>query len=521
MWLQSGRKMPSLNNQTPAPPIGFNTSKPSLQELTQETAKGEINALIDTQKYLKAIKKNAKIIDGSLDARIKMAQGSIITSAFARPLTPPNAHDRIKIKISTEDWHKYKDIFRSYVDIANKFYTPYGFEPIKIPSDEEIATRSDNDQQFTLIFDYLALSQIMHGILQDSHKAKTPQEQEFYQWATSNVVQAIKDCDKQKESTAKKIGYARTAFSMASAVASGAIFLGSYLGLFATPTLAILGMSFPIATIICVGLCTLPFIITMIKNVIGQIMDKTNDLDLELVKGTSKDLQIDGIQQSLEMINKTKQKAKQIEDNIATIGKATDIKQNIKQQQLSWGKMILKECETQHIRPEEMLEKCKNMDFVAKNKDNPVIALVNIAIRQGLSLDIHDAIVEAKLKEQKQIAFTKDLVDNVIHHSQRLNINPIDGARCINISPNTENYSERILLSIAQQAKNHNIVLAQEVQQRINGKNSGNILRNSSSNDYRNKLVSNNYYNNTMIGNNNNIANTGIPKSISNSQFLQ
>lgn len=514
MLSPNGSKItPILGNQNATGSTMTYKQQLSLQQFANQQAVGEISQLIDNQRYLKEIKKKAKAINDSLQARINMSKGSIITSAFNRPLIPPNAHDRIRMKISIQDWNKYKNILKSYVDKANITYMPYGFKPIQIPSDMEIHAKREGEQ-FTLNFDYLALSQIMRCILEDSHKAGTPQEQDFHLWATSNFVQAIKNDDKQKESTTKKIGYARTAFSIASAATSGVIALGSYLGLFATPTLAVLGMSFPIATLICVGLCTLPFIITMIKNVISQIMDKTNDLDLELVKGTSKDFPSKGVQQAVEEISQTKQKAKQIEDNIAVLGQTTNIKHNTKEKQQFFGKLFLEECKKQNVKPEEMLEKCKNIDFVKQNPNNQAVAIVMTAMTQNI--DIHEAMVAAKLKEDKQKIETKDLVDNVMHHSGKLNIDPIDGAKYAhNIDIKAANYNEGVLHAVSQQAKNHGIDLIKATEERLYGTNGGNILSNNNTTYSGNKFHNNDYYNNTLATNNNNVATTGIPNNIS------
>ena len=141
------------------------------------------------------------------------------------------------------------------------------------------------------------------------------------------------------------------------------------------------------------------------------------------------------------------------------------------------------------------------------------------AMMQGI--DMHEAIVFAKLKQNKQATMTQDLVKNVIYHSKKLNIDPVIATQnAHNIDINKANYSEGILHSLSQQAKNHNIDLTQEVQRYLNGKNSGNILSNSKSSNTGNKLVNNNYDNN-IIASNNNIAKTGIPSNIINNQFLQ
>ena len=116
----------------------------------------------------------------------------------------------------------------------------------------------------------------------------------------------------------------------------------------------------------------------------------------------------------------------------------------------------------------------------------------------------------------------QDLVKNVIYHSKKLNIDPVVATKnAHNIDINKANYSEGVLHSLSQQAKNHNIDLVKEVQQYLNGKNSGNILSNSKSSNTGNQLVNNDYYNNTMAVNNNNIAYTGIPNETSTGHFLQ
>ena len=451
-----------------------------------------------------------------------MAKGSVIGAAFNRPLIPPNAHDKIKIKFSKDDLYKHLGRLRQYVNIANQEYENFGLPKIVFPSDEEIQTfiNENNKDSFEFEADYLAICQVMRFILQDSHLANSPEEKDFYLKATSAFTSALKADDEKKMSTTKKIGYVRTAFSIASACVSGFVFLGAYLGLFATPTIAILGMSFPIATIVCIALCTLPFIITMIKNIIGQIADKTSDLDLELLQGNSKDLPVKGIHQALELVSQAKQQAKQKEDVIAANGIATSMKHSIKEKQLAFGNIFLETCKEQNVKPEEMLAKCKDINFVQQNKDNPAVAIIMNAMIQRI--DMHEAIVFAKLKQNKQTNLTKDLVDNVVYHSKKLNIDPVVATKnAHNIDINTANYSEGILHSLSQQAKNHNIDLTQEVQRYLNGKNSGNILSNGTSEYGGNKLVNNDYYNNTMVGNNNNIANTGIQKDILTGNFLQ
>ena len=522
MFSLGPRKMPTLNNHNIGSSMDYQNSNPSLQQLAERNAVGDIKELTNRQEYLKQIKKNAKTINRSVNARIDMAKGSVIGAAFNRPLIPPNAHDKIKIKFSKDDIYKYSGRLRQYVDMANQEYENFGLPKIVLPSDEEIQTfiNKNNKDSFEFEADYLAICQVMRFILQDSHLANGPEEKDFYLKATSAFTSALKADDEKKMSTTKKIGYARTAFSIASALTSGVIFLGSYLGLFATPTLAILGMSFPIATIVCVGLCTLPFIITMIKNVISQIMDKTNDLDLELVQGTSKDFPVKGIKQALDAISQTKQREKQKEDLLAMNGKATNIKHNIKEKQLAFGNMFLEICKEQNIKPEEILEKCKDINFIQQNKNNPAVCIVMNGILQ--KIDIHEAIVFAKLQQNKQTNLTKDLVDNVIYHSKKLNIDPVVATKnAHNIDINKANYSEGVLHSLSQQAKNHNIDLVKEVQQYLNGKNSGNILSNSKSSNTGNQLVNNDYYNNTMAVNNNNIAYTGIPNETSTGHFLQ
>ena len=521
MWQQGGRKMPILSNHNIGSSMDYQNPNPSLQQLAERNAVGDIKDLTNRQEYLKQIKKNAKTINQSINARIDMAKGSVIGATFNRPLIPPNVHDKIKIKLSKNDIYKHIGRLRQYVDMANQEYENFGLPKIVLPSDEEIQTfiNKNNKDSFEFEADYLAICQVMRFILQDSHLANGPEEKDFYLKATSAFTSALKADDEKKMSTTKKIGYVRTAFGIASALVGGVISLGSYLGLFATPTLAILGMSFPIATIVCVGLCTLPFIITMIKNVISQIMDKTNDLDLELVQGTSKDFPVKGIKQALDAISQAKQQAKQKEDFVATTGMATNIKHNIKEKQLAFGNMFLEVCKEQNVKPEEMLAKCKDINFVQQNNDNPAVAIIMNAMMQRI--DMYEAIVVAKLKQNKQTNLTKDLVDNVIYHSKKLNIDPVVAAKnAHNIDINKANYSEGILHSISQQAKNHNIDLVQEVQRYLNGKNSGNILSNSKSSNTGNKLVNNNYDNN-IIASNNNIAKTGIPSNILNNQFLR
>ena len=513
MLLQEGRKMPILNSQ--------NTTS-SLQQLAERNAIGNIQAITDNQKYLKQIKKNAKAIDESISVRIKTAKASIIGAAFNRPLIPPNAHDKIKIKLPKNNIYNYINRLRQYVETANQEYGTFGLPTINFPSNDDIQSlinKSDgNDVEMEV--DYLSMCQVMRFMLQDSYLAKSPQEQEFFLQTTSAVVSGLQSDNAKKDSITKKIGYVRMGFSIASAVVSGVVFLGSYLGLFATPTLAILGMSFPIATIVCIALCTLPFIITMIKNIIGQIADKTSDLDLELLQGTSKDLPVKGIHQALELVSQAKQQAKRKEDVIATNGMVTSMKHSIKEKQLAFGNIFLEICKEQNVKPEEMLAKCKDINFVQQNNDNPAVAIMMNSIMQGV--DMYEAIVCAKLKQNKQTNLTKDLVDNVVYHSKKLNINPIDATKYMdNIDINTANYSELVLSSIFRQAKNHNIDLGKEVQRRLNGKNSGNMLSNGISEYGGSKLVNDDYYNNTMVGNNNNIANTGIPKDILTGNFLQ
>ena len=205
---------------------------------------------------------------------------------------------------------------------------------------------------------------------------------------------------------------------------------------------------------------------------------------------------------------------------IAANGIATSMKHSIKEKQLAFGNIFLEICKEQNVKPEEMLAKCKDINFVQQNKDNPAVAIIMNAMIQRI--DMHEAIVFAKLKQNKQTNLTKDLVDNVVYHSKKLNINPIDATKYMdNIDINTANYSELVLSSIFRQAKNHNIDLGKEVQRRLNGKNSGNMLSNGISEYGGSKLVNDDYYNNTMVGNNNNIANTGIPKDILTGNFLQ
>ena len=521
MFLQEGRKMPILNNQPSIPLNNSQSLNPALQQLVEGNAVGEIQVLTDDQKYLKQMKKYAKMINQSISARINIAKGSVIGAAFNRPLIPPNAHDKIKIKLPKNNIYNYINRLRQYVETANQEYGTFGLPTINFPSNDDIQSlinKSDgNDVEMEV--DYLSMCQVMRFMLQDSYLAKSPQEQEFFLQTTSAVVSGLQSDNAKKDSITKKIGYVRMGFSIASAVVSGVVFLGSYLGLFATPTLAILGMSFPIATIVCIALCTLPFIITMIKNIIGQVMDKTNDLDLELVQGTSKDFPVKGVQQTLDAISQTKQQLKQTEDRIASIGQTTNIKRQIKDKQLAFGNIFLEICKEQNVKPEEMLAKCKDINFVQQNNDNPAVAIIMNAMMQGI--DIHEAIVLAKLQQNKQANLTKDLVDNVIYHSKKLNIDPVIATQnAHNIDINKANYSEGILHSLSQQAKNHNIDLTQEVQRYLNGKNSGNILSNSKSSNTGNKLVNNNYDNN-IIASNNNIAKTGIPSNIINNQFLQ
>lgn len=521
MWQQGGRKIPILSNQSTTLPASYQNPNPSLQQLAERTAIGEIQAITDRQRYLKQIKKNAKAINQSINERIKIVKGSVIGAAINRLLIPPNAHDKIKIKISKNDIHKHLGRLRQYIDMANQEYEKFGLPKIVFPSDEEVQVlmQENNRDNVEIEFDYLAMCQVMRFILQDSHRANSLEEEDFYLKATSAFTNALKEDADKKASTTKKIGYVRTAFSLTSVVVSGIMMLGSYLGLFATPTLAILGMSMPIATIVCACLCTLPFIITMIKNVIGQIMDKTNDLDLELVQGTSKDFPVKGIKQALDAISQAKQQAKQKEDFVATTGMATNIKHNIKEKQLAFGNMFLEVCKEQNVKPEEMLAKCKDINFVQQNNDNPAVAIIMNAMMQRI--DMHEAIVVAKLKQNKQTNLTKDLVDNVIYHSKKLAIDPVVAAKkAHNIDVCVANYSEGVLHSLSQQAKNHNIDLAKEVQQYLSGKHSGNILSNSKSSNTGNQLVNNNYGNN-IIASNNNIAKTGIPSNILNSQFLQ
>ncbi|MBQ7552698.1 MAG: hypothetical protein IJT15_04630 [Rickettsiales bacterium] len=521
MWQQGGRKMPILNNHNIGSSMDYQNPNPSLQQLAERNAVGDIKDMTNRQEYLKQIKKNAKTINQSINARIDMAKGSVIGATFNRPLIPPNAHDKIKIKLSKNDIYKHIGRLRQYVDMANQEYENFGLPKIVLPSDEEIQTfiNKNNKDSFEFEADYLAICQVMRFILQDSHLANSPEEADFYLKATSAFTNALQEDDKKKMSTTKKIGYVRTAFGIASALVGGVISLGSYLGLFATPTLAILGMSFPIATIVCVGLCTLPFIITMIKNVISQIMDKTNDLDLELVQGTSKDFPVKGIKQALDTISQTKQREKQKEDLLAMNGIATNIKHKIKEKQLAFGNMFLEICKEQNVKPEEMLAKCKDINFVQQNNDNPAVAIIMNAMMQRI--DMYEAIVVAKLKQNKQATMIQDLVKNVIYHSEKLKIDPILAVqKAHNFDIGTANYSEGVLYSLSQQAKNHNIDLVREVQQYLNGKNSGNILSNSKSSNTGNKLVNNNYDNN-IIASNNNIAKTGIPSNILNNQFLQ
>ena len=501
--------------------MDYQNPNPSLQQLAERTAIGEIQAITDRQKYLKQIKKNAKAINQSINERIKTVKGSVIGAAINRLLIPPNAHDKLKIKISKNDIHKHLWRLRQYVDMANQEYEKFGLPKIVFPSDEEVQVlmQENNRDNVEIEFDYLAMCQVMRFILQDSHRANSLEEEDFYLKATSAFTSALKEDADKKASTTAKIGYVRMAFSLTSVAVSGIMMLGSYLGLFATPTLAILGMSLPIATIVCACLCTLPFIITMIKNVIGQIMDKTDEIDLELVQGTSKDVSVNGIKQALDAISQAKQQAKQKEDFVATTGMSTNIKHNIKEKQLAFGNMFLEVCKEQNVKPEEMLTKCKDINFVQQNNDNPAVAIIMNAMMQRI--DMYEAIVVAKLKQNKQATMIQDLVKNVIYHSEKLKIDPILAVQTAhNFDIGTANYSEGVLYSLSQQAKNHNINLVKEVQQYLSGKRSGNILSNSASGKKKFKFTNNDYHNNAIISSNNGIANTGIPNDISNGQFL-
>ena len=184
MLLQEGRKMPILNSQ--------NTTS-SLQQLAERNAIGNIQAITDNQKYLKQIKKNAKAIDESISVRIKTAKASIIGAAFNRPLIPPHAHDKIKIKLPKNNIYNYINRLRQYVETANQEYGTFGLPTINFPSNDDIQSlinKSDgNDVEMEI--DYLSMCQVMRYILQDSHLAKSPQEQEFFLQTTSAVVSGL------------------------------------------------------------------------------------------------------------------------------------------------------------------------------------------------------------------------------------------------------------------------------------------------------------------------------------------
>ena len=109
MWQQGGRKMPILNNHNIGSSMDYQNPNPSLQQLAERNAVGDIKDMTNRQEYLKQIKKNAKAINKGISVRINIAKASAIGSAFSRPLIPPTAHDKIKIKISKNDVSYYEE----------------------------------------------------------------------------------------------------------------------------------------------------------------------------------------------------------------------------------------------------------------------------------------------------------------------------------------------------------------------------------------------------------------------------